>query len=207
MPQGYLTGMPALLSRLFLAAALLLPLTITSAVLAQSKIAVVDTQRAIMETEEGLRAQATLKKLFESRQRELEQKQVQIQKERENLEKQRTVLSQEALSKRFEALQKEYGEVQATFMAYNTELQKKQNELTKPIFDRVMALVRRVATQEGFDIVLDRQAVPYVRGDLDLTDRVITLHNQGGAGGGEASQKPVAKDKEAPARKPAPQAP
>ena len=36
---------------------------------AQMRVAVVDTQRAVMETEDGLRAQATLKKLFDKRQR------------------------------------------------------------------------------------------------------------------------------------------
>ena len=47
---------------------------------AQMRVAVVDTQRAVMETEDGLRAQATLKKLFDKRQRELDQKQKDLQK-------------------------------------------------------------------------------------------------------------------------------
>jgi outer membrane protein len=38
---------------------------------APMKVAVVDVQRAVMQTEDGLRAQATLKKLFDSRQQEL----------------------------------------------------------------------------------------------------------------------------------------
>ena len=63
---------------------------------AQSRMAVVDTQRAIMETEEGLRMQATLKKLFDSKQRELDKKQEELVKEREDIEKQRDVLSKGA---------------------------------------------------------------------------------------------------------------
>ena len=43
-------------------------------------------------------------------------------------------------------------------------------------------IIRRLATQEGFDLVVDKKAVPYVRSDLDLTDRVITMYNSGGAG-------------------------
>ena len=54
---------------------------------AQMKVAVVDTQRAVMETEDGLRMQATLKKVFDSRQRELDKKQEDLQKERDDIEK------------------------------------------------------------------------------------------------------------------------
>ena len=45
-----------------------------------------------------------------------------------------------------------------------------------------MGIISRLARQEGYDVVVDKQAVPYVRRDLDLTDRVITLYNQGGGG-------------------------
>ncbi len=145
-----------------------------------TKVAVVDTQRAIMETEDGLRMQATLKKLFDSRQRELDKKQVDLQKEREEIEKQRGVLSQEALSKRAEKWQRDMMQLQTVFVEYNKEMQKKQNELTQPIFQKAMGLIRRLATQKGLDMIVDKQAVPYVRSDLDLTDQLITMYNSGG---------------------------
>ncbi len=71
--------------------------------------------------------------------------------------------------------------LQQVFVEYNKDLQKKQNELTQPIFTKAMGLIRRLATQEGFDVIIDKQAVPYVRSDLDVTDRVITLYNGGSA--------------------------
>ncbi len=160
---------------------------------APARIAVVDTQRAIMETEDGLRAQATLKKLFDSRQRELDKKQDDLQKEREDIEKQKDVVSKTALAKRIDKWQREMVQLQTVFVEYNKELQKKQNELTAPIFQKAMGLIRRVATQEGYDVIVDKQAVPYVRGDLDVTDRLITLYNQGvapepaGASGAKAA--------------------
>src|SRR5262245_57712100 len=54
---------------------------------AQVKMAVVDARRAVLETEDGLRLQAALKKLFDSRQTELDAKQAQLQKDRDALEK------------------------------------------------------------------------------------------------------------------------
>jgi outer membrane protein len=161
----------------------------------ETKVAVVDTQRAIMETEDGLRMQATLKKIFDSRQRELDKKQVDLQKERDDIEKQRGVLSQEALTKRVEKWQRDMMQLQTVFVEYNKEMQKKQNELTQPIFQKAMTLIRRMATQKGFDLIVDKQAVPYVRSDLDLTDQVITMYNSGGAAPAEkvgGASKPAA---------------
>jgi len=172
---------------------------------ASTKVGVIDTQRAIMETEDGLRMQATLKKIFDSRQRELDKKQVDLQKERDDIEKQRGVLSQEALTKRVEKWQRDMMQLQTVFVEYNKEMQKKQNELTQPIFQRAMGLIRRLATQKGLDLIVDKQAVPYVRSDLDLTDQLITLYNSGGAAGAaEPGAAPAPATAPAPAPAPAP---
>lgn len=172
----------------------------SSPALSQMKVAVVDTQRAVMETEDGLRMQATLKKVFDSRQRELDKKQEELQKERDDIEKQREVLSKTALAKRVDKWQREMVQLQTVFVEYNKELQKKQNELTQPIFQKAMGIIRRLATQDGYDVVVDKQAVPYVRSDLDLTDKVITLYNQG-APGDAGDGKPPGKTDKAPAPK------
>jgi outer membrane protein len=155
--------------------------TVSPLAAAQMRVAVVDTQRAVMETEDGLRAQATLKKLFDKRQRELDQKQKDLQKEREEIEKNRAQLSTDAMTKRVENWQREMAQVQAVFVEYNKELQQKQNELTGPIVQKAVGIIRRLATQEGYDLVLERQAATYFRSDLDLTDKVITLYNRGDA--------------------------
>jgi outer membrane protein len=190
-----------LVPRFFGAAAVLaLTATLSSIVHAEVKIAVVDTQRAVMETEDGLRAQATLKKHFDKRQRELDEKQVALQKEREDIEKQKDVLSKQALQARVDKWQKEMAELQTVFVDYNKELQKKQGEMTQPIFQKAMGIIRRIATQAGYDIVVDKQAVPYHRSDLDLTDRVITEYNQSGEAAPAGSGKP-------PATPPAPKKP
>jgi outer membrane protein len=160
-----------------------------------AQIAVVDTQRAVMETEDGLRMQATLRKLFDARQLELDKRQNDLQKERENLEKQRGVLSQDALAQRAEKWQAEVAQVQQMFSEYSRELQKKQNELMQPILAQALQVVQKLATAEGFVMVIDKQAVPYARADLDLTERLITAYNAGPSaqGAGPAAAAPAAK--------------
>lgn len=154
---------------------------IALAAYAEMKIAVVDTQRAMMETEDGLRMQANLKKIFETKQQELDTKQKALESERADIEKQQGVLSQEALQRRVATWQQDMVTLQQTYVQFNQELQGKQNELTQPIIEKTLGLIRRLATQDGYDVVVDKQAVPYVRSDLDLTDRIITMYNGGAA--------------------------
>ncbi|MGH7272643.1 MAG: OmpH family outer membrane protein [Polyangiaceae bacterium] len=153
---------------------------------AQMKLGVVDVQRAVMQSEDGLRAQATLKKLFDSRQQELNKRQTDLQKQKEDIDKQKSVLSQQALQKKAEEWQKRMMDLQSTFVEYNKELEKKQKELTDPIFERVLAAIKRVAGQDSYDMIVDRSAVAFARSDLDLTDRVVEMTNgsSGGGGGG-----------------------
>ena len=163
-------------------------------VYAQSKIAVVDTQRAIMETEDGLRMQATLKKLFDSKQQELNKKQTDLQRQREEIDKQAKVLPKDALEKRITDWQKQMMELQQIFVEYNKELEKKQKELTDPVFEKIMQIIKRLATSENIDLVVDKATVAYVRGDLDLTDRCIQMYNSG-SGGAAAPAAPAPQKK------------
>ncbi len=160
---------------------------------AQMRIGVVDLQHAVMQTEDGIRAQATLKKLFDKRQQDLDAKQNELQRAREDIERQSRVLSREALQKRMEDWQRQMVELQTVFVDYNKELQKKQNELTAPVIKKMMAVVSRLAKKQGFELIIDKQAAPYARPDLDLTEQIIQLYNSGGeaeGGGGEGETKP-----------------
>lgn len=159
---------------------------------AEQKVAVVDVQRAVASTEDGLRAQATLKKLFDSRQQELNKKQVDLQKQREELDKQAKVLPKDAIEKRASEWQKQMMELQQIFVEYNKELEKKQKELTDPVFEKVMGIIKRLAANENIDVVMDKATVAYVRTDLDLTDKLIQMYNSG-AGGGAAPAAPAPK--------------
>ena len=112
------------------------------------------------------------------------------------------MLSKQALQARIDKWQHDMSELQTVFVEYNKELQKKQGEMTQPIFQKTMGIIRRLATQNGYDLVVDKQAVPYNRSDLDVTDRVITEYNQ--AAGGTPAAAPGAPPAPAPKAPPAP---
>src|SRR3972149_3871722 len=94
-----------------LVAALLLA-TMAPKLHAQVRVAVVDLQRALNETEDGRRAKTQLKRLFKSRQKALDDKQNELKKMKEDIEKQKNVLSQPALQKKIEEYQQAFVELQ-----------------------------------------------------------------------------------------------
>lgn len=145
-------------------------------------IAVVDLQGAVMQTEEGIRAQAQLKKLLDKRQVTLDSKQTELSRMRGDIERQARFLSREALTRRMEIWQKEMLTLQTVFVDYNKELEKKQGELTAPILTRMIGLITKLAAKNGYDLVIDKRAAPFSRPELDLTDRIVSMYNAGESG-------------------------
>ncbi len=79
---------------------------VAGAVHAEGHIAAVDMQAAVLQTEEGAKAQATLKKLFDRKQQELDQRQADLGRMREDIEKQSNFVSRETLARRMDDWQK-----------------------------------------------------------------------------------------------------
>lgn len=159
------------------------------------KIAVVDMQRALHETEDGRKAKATLKKLFEDRQKTLDKQQNDLKALKESLDKQQNVLTPPVLAKKQEELQKAFTELQQTYMEFQRELGGKEGELTKDIIERMQRIMRRVGQTEGYTLVLERNesGVVYVPTNYDLTDLLIQRYNAGeGKGETSTDAKPAA---------------
>jgi len=168
---------------------------------AKGKIAVIDLRRAVLDTEDGLRVQATLKQLRDSRQSAITEKEKAIQQAKAAFEKlaNEGKLPKAQLQQRYESLQKQLVELQAMVVEFNREMQRIENDKTTPILQRIMSLIRRVAAQQSYDMVLDKAAVPYFRSDLDITDRIIQMYNSG-EGTGAPKKKPDDRSTSTPKR-------
>ncbi|HTJ83549.1 MAG TPA: OmpH family outer membrane protein [Polyangiaceae bacterium] len=159
-----------------------------------TKVGVLDTRRVIMETEEGLRVQANLRKLFESRQVDLSSKEKQLQQEYEDLAKEEKNKGKSAdLERRKNEWKGRYAQLQQTLVDYQKEMQRKEGELTGPMLQKIGSIVKGIATKSGYDVVIEKQAAAYFRNDLDITDQVIQVYNAGDTG--PKAPKDAPKDK------------
>lgn len=182
-------------------AAALLVSTVAPELYGDVKIAFVDLQRALNETEDGRRAKASLKRLFTKRQSALDEEQNKLKTLKEQIEKQQKVLTKEALAKRAEEYQKAFVDLQTSYVDYQRELAEKEAQLTKEIFTKMEGILRRIGQSEGYTMIFDRgSGVVWGRSDLDLTDRLIQMYNTesgggGGGGSGAAKNKAVKKQR------------
>nr|MBX3274169.1 OmpH family outer membrane protein [Sandaracinaceae bacterium] len=178
-----------------LVAALLLS-TIAPDLYAQAtRIAVVDLQRALNETEDGRRAKNRLKTLFNRRQQTLDKRQNELKALKTEIEAQQKVLSREALQKRVEEYQKAFIELQSTYVEYQRELAEKEAQLTREIIARMERILRRIGQSEGYTLIVERNegGVVWVPSNLDVTDLVIQRYNAGeGREGGSGGAAPAA---------------
>ncbi|WP_236604248.1 OmpH family outer membrane protein [Sandaracinus amylolyticus] len=166
-------------------------------VYAQVRIAVVDLQRALNETEDGRRAKARLKRLFKQRQDDLDKRQGELKALKEDIEKNIELWSQETKQRRLEEYQKAFVDLQQQYVEYQRELAEREAEATGEIVERMQSILRRIGQAEGYTLIIERNeaGVVWVPTNLDLTDQVIQRYNAGegreaggeGGGGGAAA--------------------
>ena len=180
--------MPLKRITLSLVAALVFAVALPRASAQSGKIAVVDMQRAIMETEDGRKAKARLEKLFKSRQEGLDKQQKELKKLKDDLDKQKNVLSREALQGKVESYQKRLVELQEVYMKYQRELAQKEGELTQSIVERMQVILRRMGQTQGYALIVEKNeaGVIFVPSNLDVTDLLIQRYN---AGEGKSAKK------------------
>ena len=175
-------------SRIVLAATLLL--WGTRAFAEDIKLGYVDMQRALNETEDGRKAKANLKKVFDQKQKELDEQQAALKKDIEDLDKKRTLLPPEQVREKEAELQSRMQKVQQTYLRHQQDLSAKEQEATGKIFERMTRIISKMAASENFTMILDKSALVFAKPHLDLTNDLIRRYNAGE--GADASAAPAA---------------
>jgi outer membrane protein len=145
------------------------------------KLGYVDLQRALNETEDGRKAKANLKKVFDQKQKELDEQQEQLKKDIEDLNKKRTLLPADKVREKEAELQDRMQKVQQTYMRHQQDLSGKEQEATGKIFERMSRIISKIAQAENFTMIFDKQqsSVLFAKPHLDLTNDLIRRYNAG----------------------------
>ena len=169
------------LTQLVLAAAVMVAgVGLSQSAAAQSpKIGYVDLQRALTQVEEGKQAKQKLKKDFEDKQAKLDKKQKEVKKLKQQLKNQSMALSAEAKKKKRAELQKKMAELQRMYMSLQRNLSQKEAKATKGIFKKMRKVVRKIAEEKGYDLVLEKRgsSVLFAKDAMDLTDELIKRYD------------------------------
>ena len=135
--------------------AMLLFVTVTSFVNAQSKVAHINVTELLQQMPEMIAAQAELKKLQETYRADLQGSMTEFQNKATLYQNESTAKSREENEKRALELQEIQKNIEGAEQAAMQEMQKKQQELFSPISDKAKAAIEKVAAAQGFDYVMD----------------------------------------------------
>ena len=165
----------------------------------EMKLGYVDLRRALHETEDGHKAESSLKKVFDQKQKELDEQQDDVKKAIEDLNKKRTLLPADTVRQKEAELQDRVAKVQQTYLRHQQDLAAKEEEATRPILERLQRIIAKIASEEHFTMIFDRNmGVVYAKSELDLTNQVIRRYNSGEEKG---SAPAAAGGKAAPSKK------
>ena len=143
------------LKSLFVALMMALPMTFAYA---QSKVAHIDTQKLIGEMPEVIAAQKQLEQLEKTYTSEIENTYKEFQTKAQTYSADaanQTDVTNQARQKELETMQQNINQYRETAAQ---DLQKKQVEMMRPLYDKARAAIEKVAAAQGFDYVLDSTA-------------------------------------------------
>lgn len=144
------------------------------------KIGYVDLRIALNESEAGKKAKTDLESMIKIKQAAIDEKGKAIEKLKGDLEKQASVLSEKARKSKEEELEKEIREYQRLVQDSQTELKKKESELTGAILKELREVIDRIGKEDNYTLILENVEglILYGKKEIDLTDKVIKIYNE-----------------------------
>lgn len=161
--------------------ALAIPMAMSQAAKADTKIGYVDVQKAVQATSSGKKAKESMEAEYNKRKKELDKKKADIEKMGQDLEKKKSVLSEEVFNKKQVELQEEMMKFQKNVAENQMEIQKKEKDLVDPILEKMKGVIEKVAKDKGYTMVFEKTAqnILYSQPDADLTDTVVKEFEKG----------------------------
>jgi outer membrane protein len=142
---------------------------------ASIKIGLVDLFKAVNESEQGKKAKAELESIIKGKQETLEEKGKSIEKLKGELDKQGGVLSADAKRGKEEEMERLTREYQRNVADSQSEVRKKEGELTGRIVKDLREVVAEIAQEDKYTIIMENAEglILFADKSLDITDRVI----------------------------------
>jgi len=170
---------------------------------AETKLAYVDMQRALLETDDGKNAKKQLEKMKKVRQSQLDSKQKNLRKMQKELEAQKAFMKEDVLRAKQMEFGKKLKELQMIYATLQKELAAEEAKLTKVILERMGRILMAVGRKSGDIFILEKNdsRILWAPAKYDLTNELIRRYNAGEGRGGKAKKKSKKKAKKSGKKK------
>jgi outer membrane protein len=143
---------------------------------AQLKIAIINSQKALLDTEEIKKAQKDLEAKFKPRQdqmakleKDLQDIQAQLQSGKLNQ------LGEQEMTAQGQRKQRELQRVQQDLQE---DVERERNDILLRAGTRMQEVVKKVSEEKGLDLVMDSASTHFFKPALDITDDAVTAYNK-----------------------------
>jgi outer membrane protein len=146
---------------------------------AQAKVGWISSAAIMDKLPEAQEAQRQLDALVAEWQNELTKMRGEWQKKFDNYDKKKLILTEQgkaSAERELQELDKRIAEFRTRKFGQNGELFQKQNELMKPVQDKVFKVIQDIAKEDEYDYVLDKSGeilLVYTNEKYDLTPKVL----------------------------------
>ena len=164
---------------------------------APTKVAIIHVQNAILSTKDGQKAAGELSTRFAPKKGDLEKKQTEISGLQDQLRKGSATMSEDAKAKLMRDIDANNKSLQRETEDAQADLDAEQGKIMQELGNKVMAVIEKFATQNGYALVLDvsnpQTPVLWAASAIDITNDIVKLYDQANPGtGSPAATKPGA---------------
>lgn len=139
------------------------------------RVGFVNTDRIFREANSAKAAQAKLEQEFSRREKELNDLGASLKRASESFEREAPTLAESQRGQRQKQLIDQDRDFQRKRREFQEDLNARKNEELQQVLDRANRVVKQVAEQEKYDLIL--QEAVYINPKHDITDKVIKALN------------------------------
>ena len=159
------------------ALALVAALVLAGPAAAQANIAVINTQRAVLETAEMKKTAADLEAKYKPQQQELEKRSRELQAIQEKLDNPSKLKPNEAADLQAEG-QRKQRVLQRMTEDLQSEVDRERTEVLNKGGQRMQDVVKKLAEEKGLDLVVDASNTVYFKAAMDITNEAIAAYDK-----------------------------
>jgi outer membrane protein len=148
------------------------------AALAQAKVAIVNLQRAVLESDETKKAAAELEAKYKPRQQAAQKIEQELQGIQQQLQTGQGKLTQQAEADLTATGQRRQRELQRLSDDLQADVERDRNDILQKSSAKMQGVIKKLAEEKGLDVVVDTQVTIYFKAALEITTEAIAAYNK-----------------------------
>ena len=145
---------------------------------AQAKVAVISLQKAVLESAEIKAASAAMEARYKPRVTQVEQLDKEIAAISQNLQTNTGKLTQQAEAELNAQGTRKQRDVQRLRDDLQADVERDRNEILQKAAAKMTGVLKKLAEEKGYDIVVDAPYAPYFKASLDITPDLIAAFDK-----------------------------